>query len=790
GAAATRLLTGVFPSISAASADETVDWPEVTALTRYRTYRAIRRLLEELSAVSGLALLLDDVHWGDEASLELLDYLVRHPPGGRVLIALAYRPRQVDLGRTAFIESAAGQSHVIFVDPFTLTETEEFLGPHVNRADCIALYQESRGIPLYLEALVQARGSGGLIDGDKDAGGMEELPMAVRAALQSEFRRLSPGAFQVVRAAAVVGDEFDADILAVAAQLDRDSTLVALKEIAACDLVHVTRTGREFRFRHPLVRSAIYSLAGSGWRLAAHARIAAHLADLGAPITIRAHHLERSASPGDTATVMTLVKAARTVARQAPAAAAQWLHAALRLMTPNQGNRDLRLELLLALAQFQWASGRLKEGRETARELLGMLTINDQSRFALAVRTSAMIERLLGRPEQSRALLVDGLRQLHDHESSVTVPLRVRLAADSLYRADFRAAQAALDALPQNTDGWEPTMRFAVAAMRPMPAYAAGRITDTIRYIDEADRLFTAVPEDDLAEWVGSLAWLGWTEVFVGQYHNAARRFDRALAIARLSEQSYVVAMLLCGKARAYGMLGRLFEGRIVAEEATAMARGLGSRQVLAIALTQQCLIASWSGDEAQALHCGEQVAHLAGDSSEWWGASAWYAWAVALINANQLKRGAYAVDRASNRGKKPKLDQSSLLSCYELMACAEAERGRTSEAFRWATHASRISHPVLETNFGLAKLARAQALRTIAPVAAATHAQQAARAFSDVGQRVDCGRARLFAARAHVESGERVLAQEQLRHAAEIFVSCGARGLHARALHELDEIG
>ncbi|MFG1711357.1 BREX system ATP-binding domain-containing protein, partial [Nonomuraea sp. M3C6] len=42
GAAATRLLTGVFPSISAASADETVDWPEVTALTRYRTYRAIR----------------------------------------------------------------------------------------------------------------------------------------------------------------------------------------------------------------------------------------------------------------------------------------------------------------------------------------------------------------------------------------------------------------------------------------------------------------------------------------------------------------------------------------------------------------------------------------------------------------------------------------------------------------------------------------------------------------------------------------------------------------------------
>jgi tetratricopeptide (TPR) repeat protein len=459
-------------------------------------------------------------------------------------------------------------------------------------------------------------------------------------------------------------------------------------------------------------------------------------------------------------------------------------------MTPNQGNRDLRLDLLLALAQLQWASGHLKEGRETARDLLETLTPDDQSRLALAIRTSAMIERLLGRPEQSRALLIDGLRQIGDHESSAAVPLRVRLAADSLYRADFRAAQAALDALPQNSEDWEPAMRFAFAAMRPMPAFAAGRITDTIRYIDEADRLLTAVSEDDLVEWIGSLSWLGWTEVFVGRYHNAARRFDRALAMARLSGQSYVVAMLLCGKARAYGMLGRLFEGRIVAEEATAIARKIGSRQTLAIALTQQCLIASWSGDETQALQSGEQVVRIAGDSGEWWGASAWYAWAVALINANQLDRGAYAVDRACNRFKKPKLDQPSLLSCYELMAYAEAERGRTLEARRWASHANRISHPVLETNFGLAELARAQALGAIAPVAAATHAHHAARALTYVGQKVDSGRARLCAARAHTESGERILAREQLRHAAEIFASCGARGLHARALHELDELG
>ena len=84
--------------------------------SRLRVYRAIRRLLEDLAAPDGLVLILDDVHWADSASVELLDHLVRHPPRGRVLIAIAYRPAQASaaasglarLGRGARPRGASG----------------------------------------------------------------------------------------------------------------------------------------------------------------------------------------------------------------------------------------------------------------------------------------------------------------------------------------------------------------------------------------------------------------------------------------------------------------------------------------------------------------------------------------------------------------------------------------------------------------------------------------------------------------------------------------------------------
>ena len=101
--------------------------------------------------------------------------------------------------------------------------------------------------------------------------------------------------------------------------------------MVARDIVRPGTAGR-LRFRHPLVRRAIYDGAAAAWRLGAHARVAAYLAEVGAPAALRARHVERSAPFGDQAAIATLREAARDAAAQAPATAAHWLEAALRIM--------------------------------------------------------------------------------------------------------------------------------------------------------------------------------------------------------------------------------------------------------------------------------------------------------------------------------------------------------------------------------------------------------------------------------------------------------------------------
>ena len=83
-------LATIFPALTPRASVRAAVVPQ----TRYRTYRAVRELLERLTAIKPLVLVLDDLHWADPASVELLGTLLRRPPDAAVLITLAVRPRQ------------------------------------------------------------------------------------------------------------------------------------------------------------------------------------------------------------------------------------------------------------------------------------------------------------------------------------------------------------------------------------------------------------------------------------------------------------------------------------------------------------------------------------------------------------------------------------------------------------------------------------------------------------------------------------------------------------------------
>ncbi|HKN52566.1 MAG TPA: AAA family ATPase, partial [Amycolatopsis sp.] len=329
--------------------------PETSAAERYRLHRAVRELLETLAKPAGLVLLLDDLHWADEGTAEVVDHLLRRPPAGRVLLAVAHRPRQTSslLRRTL---AQNGEVLRLELGPLAPAEVDELLPPPGDAARRQALYAASGGNPFYVQAL-----AGPYADGHAqpaESAGPAEVPEPVQAALLAELHTLSPGQLVVVQAAAVAGDGVPADLIAKTAGSALDEVLPVLDELARRDIIRATGSGGRFQFRHPLLRRVTYDAAGAGWRVAAHARAAAALREGGWPVTELAHHAERSATPGDPDAVDVLRQAAATSLHRAPAASVHWLQAALRLV-PGQ------LDLLLLLAHAYGLTGQFQECRDT-----------------------------------------------------------------------------------------------------------------------------------------------------------------------------------------------------------------------------------------------------------------------------------------------------------------------------------------------------------------------------------------------------------------------------------------
>jgi predicted ATPase len=381
---------------------------------RHRSHRAVRELLERLAAPTPLVLVLDDVHWADSASVELLGALLRRPPATAVLIALAVRPRQTPKRLSAALERAHREGVLTRIDlgALSLAEARVFLGESVDATKTAALYEESGGNPFYLQQLARTLA---LAPGAASAAAELSLaigvPPAVAAALTEELGLLSGTARLVLQGAAVAGDPFEPELAGAAAGTSEASTMGALDELLPLDLVRETGVPRRFRFRHPLVRRAVYETTAGGWRLGAHERCAEALAARGATAAARAHHIERSARVGDLAAVAVLREAGEGAARLAPSSAARWFGAALRLL-PETAPSDERVALRLARAGSLTATGRFAESRG---ELLDCIVIvqRDAEDWRVRVTTAcAAVERLLGLQKQAHHHLTTALAEL------------------------------------------------------------------------------------------------------------------------------------------------------------------------------------------------------------------------------------------------------------------------------------------------------------------------------------------------------------------------------------------
>jgi predicted ATPase len=408
-------LTEVLPSLPGASG--TVATLQVE---RYRTHRAVRTLLETLAATKPLVLLLDDVHWADSGSIELLGALLRRLPAAPVLIALAFRPRQLPDRLAVALDRAqrAGTAARLDVSVLGDEAARELLGGGLSAVENDTLVEESGGNPLYLQELARStrRGGDGAGATAQVALGGVEVPQRVAIALAEELSLLDPTGRLVLQGGAVAGEPFELELAAAAASLPEPTALEALDGLLARDLVRPTDVPRRFRFRHPLVRRAVYEATPGGWRLAAHERAEAALATRGAPAAARAHHAEQAGRHGDADAIAVLREAAEAVAQRTPAGAARWFSAALRLL-PDAAPPGERIGLLMGLAGAEAATGRFAEAHAALLECLRAAPADAAAVRVPLISACAAVEQALGRHDEARARLEAAVADLPDEPS-------------------------------------------------------------------------------------------------------------------------------------------------------------------------------------------------------------------------------------------------------------------------------------------------------------------------------------------------------------------------------------
>ena len=401
---------------------------------RYRTNRAVRELLERLAATKPLVLILDDFHWADPASVDLLASLLHRPPDAAVLIALGARPNQGPPRLAGALDRAIrdGELTRIELDPLSSEEAAAMLGQEQPNPLTTALYEESGGNPFYLEQLARApEGTAVPAAGDVSVSGVQVPPM-VAAALTEELALLSESSRRVLDGASVAGDPFEPELAAAAAGVSEQQTIEAIDELLERDLVRLTDRSQALPL--PASHRSARRLRGDAGRLA-HRRPRAH-AQRPSPTEARAPQSAptTSRSPprsGRRQPVSTLAEAGQPSAQRAPATAARWFSGALRLLGRR---RAVRAASRAAAGQRHGAGGDRplrRRARSSAREPRHRPRRGGLASRSELAATCARVEHLLGLHDEAHARLTSALDDLPDAAGPEAVTLMLELAADA-----------------------------------------------------------------------------------------------------------------------------------------------------------------------------------------------------------------------------------------------------------------------------------------------------------------------------------------------------------------------
>ena len=439
---------------------------EISGLAQQQLFGAVLGLLAELAAASPVLLILEDLHWADRSTRDLVTFLSRVLHRERVAVVATYRTD--DLHRRHPLRPVVAELlrlpsvTAIELGPLGYAEMEDHLtalaaGP-LDAANLHRMVARAEGNPYYAEELLAAVGEAGSpvpagtvsVSADRESVsiGGDVLPSGLAALLLGRVERLSGPAQQVLRAAAVAGRQAEDDIVQAAAGLAAAEYEDALRECVAQQLLVTDREGR-YAFRHALLREAVYADLLPGERTRLHARFAELLAD----------EARLAAVPGSAAELAYHCLASHDITG-AFAASVRAGQEADRLAAPAEAHRhyDVALSLWERVSEPEKLAGQ-------DRYTLAFFSANRAASSGDVARAVQQLRRILDFLDAA----ADPALACRAHERLAYYLLEVEAPAEA-----EAAARAAVEVLPADPPSWQ-------------YARALGTHAQTLMYVGDED---------------------------------------------------------------------------------------------------------------------------------------------------------------------------------------------------------------------------------------------------------------------------------------------------------------
>jgi tetratricopeptide (TPR) repeat protein len=349
---------------------------------RAKLFESLSQLVIEVSSERPLLLVLDDLQWADDGSLQLLHYLARNIQSSRVMICGAYRPEELKnihgdghpLAKTLRRMSPEKLYHEITLDRFDDKQSTSMIESILKKKDIPEsftkkLYEESEGNPFFIEEVAKSLVNEGLINVQnytwetKFDPSKIHIPGTIKDVIGRRIDRLDSETKAILRYASAIGNRFSFTILHRISGVDEEALIDSIDALIAFNMIHEDLESKEevYRFDHTQIREVIYNSMSRSRRRLMHKKIGYILEDLNKDrlddvVYNLAHHFNMGRDIPKTL-LYTTMAGEKAVNSFAPEDALSYYHLATEAldgMEQTQENKQKMVTLLMRLGEISF----------------------------------------------------------------------------------------------------------------------------------------------------------------------------------------------------------------------------------------------------------------------------------------------------------------------------------------------------------------------------------------------------------------------------------------------------